>query len=143
MIIKNNYNFYIMNNNYYSILGVAKDASEKDIKNAYRKLALKYHPDRNPSGEDKFKKISEAYVHLSCRKKKQRYDLSNNLTMISNINLFDLFNQMFNKSTFSDSKIYSTSESVQTIIKNGKKYTKTVKVGLDGIRHENTKIENL
>ena len=132
-----------MENNYYNILGINKNASEKDIKNAYKKLARKYHPDRNPSGEATFKKIAEAYEHLSCKEKRQRYDLTNNLTEISKINPFDLFNQMFNKPTFTDSKIYSTSESIQTIIKNGKKYTKIVKIGLDGVRHENTIIEDL
>ena len=48
-------------NNYYEILGVSKDASQEDIKKAYRKLSLEFHPDRNPNGEDKFKEISSAY----------------------------------------------------------------------------------
>lgn len=132
--------------NYYSILGVTKDASEKDIKNAYKQLALKYHPDKNPSGEEMFKKISEAYEHLSSKEKRQKYDLSNNLTMISNINPFDLFNQIFdmsNMSNMSNFKTYSTSESIQTVIKNGKKITTKVKIGMDGVRHEQTIIEEL
>jgi preprotein translocase subunit Sec63 len=51
---------------YYDILGVSKDASEKDIKRAYRRLAAKYHPDVNhePGAEEKFKKINEAYETL-------------------------------------------------------------------------------
>ncbi|RYF95521.1 MAG: molecular chaperone DnaJ, partial [Chitinophagaceae bacterium] len=51
--------------NYYVILGVTRDASEDDIKKAYRKLALQYHPDRNPAGdkfaENRFKEIVDAY----------------------------------------------------------------------------------
>ncbi len=62
---------------YYKILGVTKDASKEEIKKAYRKLALKYHPDRNKDNkeaEEKFKQISEAYAVLSDPEKKQQYD---------------------------------------------------------------------
>ena len=57
---------------YYDILGVSKDASEKDIKRAYRRLAAKYHPDVNhePGAEEKFKKINEAYETLSDSQKR-------------------------------------------------------------------------
>ena len=56
-----------MGKDYYKILGVARDASEDQIKKAYRKLALKYHPDKNrsPGAEEKFKEIAEAYDVLS------------------------------------------------------------------------------
>lgn len=62
---------------YYEVLGVAKDASGSDIKKAYRKLALKFHPDRNPDdpeAEVKFKEASEAYEVLSNDEKRQIYD---------------------------------------------------------------------
>ena len=62
---------------YYKILGVDKKASDEEIKKAYRKLAMKYHPDRNKgdkNAEEKFKELSEAYAVLSDKEKKKQYD---------------------------------------------------------------------
>jgi molecular chaperone DnaJ len=64
-------------NNYYEILGVSKDATQDDIKKAYRKLAIQYHPDKNPDNpeaETKFKEAAEAYETLSTPDKKSNYD---------------------------------------------------------------------
>jgi molecular chaperone DnaJ len=65
------------NKDYYNILGVGRNASDKEIKQAFRKLARKYHPDVNPgdkSAEEKFKQVSEAYEVLSDADKRKKYD---------------------------------------------------------------------
>jgi curved DNA-binding protein CbpA len=63
---------------YYQILGISRDASPEDIKKAFRRLALRYHPDRNPESiqeaEAKFKEINEAYEVLGNEEKRQQYD---------------------------------------------------------------------
>merc|ERR1711962_1070212 len=67
----------VMGRDFYKILDVARDASDRDIKKAYRKLALKYHPDKNQgdaAAEAKFKEISAAFEVLSDPKKKETYD---------------------------------------------------------------------
>ncbi len=66
-----------MTTDYYQLLGVTKSASAEEIKSAYRKLAMKYHPDRNannPEVAEKFKQINEAYGVLSDAEKRDRYD---------------------------------------------------------------------
>jgi len=89
--------------NYYEILGLSKDASLKEIKEAYRSLAKKYHPDVNPEGGEKFVKISSAYEVLSDESKKIKYDSDlrlnnfvkkiNYLTISANIGVIDFFNR--------------------------------------------------
>ena len=62
---------------YYDVLGVSKSSSQDEIKKAYRKVALKYHPDRNPDdkdAEDKFKEAAEAYDVLGNEEKRRKYD---------------------------------------------------------------------
>ncbi|MGD2272102.1 MAG: DnaJ C-terminal domain-containing protein [Desulfobacterales bacterium] len=65
------------NTDYYQILGINKNASDEEIKKAYRKLAMKYHPDHtkgDKAAEEKFKKVSEAYAVLSDKEKRKQYD---------------------------------------------------------------------
>ena len=79
---------------YYEILGVSPDTSQDEIKNKYRKLALKYHPDRNKSSDtaEKFKEISEAYAVLSGKAKSNQSDLLNEEDTIDKI-AEDIYNQ--------------------------------------------------
>ena len=67
-----------MGKEYYQVLGLTRDADQKEIKQAYRKLALKFHPDKNSAedSEERFKEIGEAYEVLSDESKKAAYDLS-------------------------------------------------------------------
>ena len=70
-------NRYIMKEDYYDILGVSKTASDSEIKKAYRKKAIQYHPDKNPGDSEaelNFKKAAEAYEVLGNPDKKARYD---------------------------------------------------------------------
>src|ERR1017187_1447799 len=85
---------------YYEILGVTKSSSEQEIKKAYRQMALKYHPDKNPDNkeaEDKFKEAAEAYDVLSDPQKKAKYDqfghqgVGNQGFESGNVNMDDIF----------------------------------------------------
>ncbi len=90
-------------NDYYAILGVDRNASTEEIKRAYRKLALRYHPDKNPgdkAAEEKFKQINEAYAVLSDPEKRAHYDRYGTATPgVSGGgnfgDIFDLFEQVF------------------------------------------------
>ena len=62
---------------YYEVLGVGRDASEREVKKAYKRLAMKFHPDRNPGDEEaeaSFKEVKEAYEILTDANKKAAYD---------------------------------------------------------------------
>lgn len=71
---------------YYNILEVTKNATHEEIKSAYRRLARKYHPDKNPLGEEKFKHITEAHETLSDKPKRNHYDYENNVQHNENTN---------------------------------------------------------
>ncbi|CAB3403470.1 unnamed protein product [Caenorhabditis bovis] len=94
-----------MMKDYYKILGIDRNASDQDIKKAYRKMALKYHPDKNQSAEAeaKFKEISEAYVVLSDTKHRTLFDTSdsggsNYFAFNINIDANEIFNKFFKES---------------------------------------------
>jgi len=86
---------------YYKILGVSRDADEKAIKRAYRRLAMKYHPDRNPGKQqeanEKFKEINEAYAVLGDPEKRKQYDQFGTVGDVG-----DIFASPHTRTTFED-----------------------------------------
>ena len=87
-----------MNDDYYKLLGVDSSATTDEIKKAYRKLALKYHPDKNsdPDACEMFKKLTEAYSVLTNTEQRKRYDLGARDFDSSSFNFNDIFNSVFN-----------------------------------------------
>jgi len=90
-----------MAKDYYGILGLPRNASDVEIKKAYRKLAMQYHPDRNPGKEkwanEKFKEINEAYGVLGDPQKRKQYDQFGTVGEIG-----DVFSSPFTRTTFEE-----------------------------------------
>jgi len=89
----------------YDVLGVMPSSSEDELKRAYRKLALKYHPDKNPEAGDKFKELSHAYEVLSDPQKRQTYDQFGEAGLsgeggMGGMDPSDLFSQLFGGGIF-------------------------------------------
>ncbi len=127
-----------MNNkqDYYSILGLDKNASEQDIKKAFRSLSKKYHPDisKEPDAEVKFKEINEAYQVLSDPEKKQRYDMFGSVDNNVGFNPFggfDIFNT-FNNASMHETKEHGTDLRITVYI--------TMKESYEGV-HKKIKIK--
>ena len=85
---------------YYELLGVSRETDSGSIKTAYRKLALKYHPDRNPGdaeAEETFKQLNEAYAVLSDPEKRARYDRYGSADPQAQFSgdIFDIFSSVF------------------------------------------------
>jgi len=102
--------------NYYEILGVEKNATKDQIKKAYRKLAVKYHPDKNPDdavAEEKFKEVAEAYEILSDDNKRQQYD---NPQQFAGYDPHDMMNRMRERfrQQMSQEKSYQVNPHVET-----------------------------
>ncbi len=89
---------------YYQLLGVAKDASQDDIRKAFRKLAMQYHPDRNPTpeAEEKFKELNEAYAVLSDPEKRKQYDMFGSEDFGQRFSQDDIFRNFDPRSVFGD-----------------------------------------
>jgi len=119
--------------NYYEILGVSKEATPEEIKKSYRKLSLQYHPDKNPTGEEKFKEISEAYGILSNPDKKAKYDSG------GNINLEDLFGNAGSSNPFDAFESFFSSQRRQPAKPRGRDLSLTIGIDLEDIYYGNEK----
>ena len=110
------------NKDYYEMLGVQDNSSSTDIKRAYRKLSMKYHPDRNPGNDEMLKKtqeINEAYEILGDENKREQYDISRHNPFVPNnhnmdININDLFGSLFSRGP----DIYNMSEGFDSNMQN-------------------------
>lgn len=115
---------------YYKVLGLKKNCNQNDIKRAYRKLAMKYHPDKsNSDTSDIFRQITDAYEVLGDETKRNQYD-NPSINHIGNMNIFstnpfDMFRNMYESNM-------NTQFSRQIIIQNGKKIVITETLGPNG-----------
>ena len=154
--------------NYYEVLGVKENATNEEIRKAYKKLAIKWHPDKNPDNkefaEEKFKSISEAYNVLSDPKKREEWENYRNGGFNGDFNMndfemndpFEMFNSFFGKNPFDDffnnnndfnfgfgefNNGDGISKSVKktTVIKDGKTVTRTETTTID--KNGNKKVE--
>ena len=154
--------------NYYEVLGVKENATNDEIRKAYKKLAIKWHPDKNPDNkefaEEKFKSISEAYNVLSDPKKREEWENYRNGGFNGDFNMndfemndpFEMFNSFFGKNPFDDffnnnndfnfgfgefNNGDGISKSVKktTVIKDGKTVTRTETTTID--KNGNKKVE--
>lgn len=113
---------------YYDILGVKKGASAEEIKKAYRRLALKYHPDRNQGNkesEERFKELSEAYAVLSDKKKKQEYDTVGYSGFHRRYSQEDIFRGFDIGDLFKDAG-FGTEDVFSTIFGGGRRSSRTI-----------------
>lgn len=79
---------------YYEILGIKENSSQDEIKRQYKKLAMEFHPDKNPDGAERFKEIAEAYEHIGDSNKRAQYD-NQRKNPYNGTNFEDMFSQMF------------------------------------------------